>query len=453
MTRSGGQPGLYLAYTDEAHGYGNAGTDDPPAQSPLDSHPGARLRDAEPERRRLHDGRGPELVLRRGGQPARGQLHATRSSDVDGEPVASSGYGCLGFDVLSMGGAADGPQTSDGDLTGSVKFSLGSGLRHLRLRVHVRDRHAEHRPEHRPTAAATATPTSAATGEAVAFSGTDSDDAETPDDLDYTWDFDNGGAAKDASGESVSHAFDAEGTYDVKLTVTDPHGGTASDTVTVVVAGGTSGNGAPVARLTATPASPLRGQATRLSGAGSTDAETASGDLVYRWDFGDGGDRVDAEGRTVTTRFAKAGSHDVTLTVVDEAGRSDSVTQRVTVRRATACEAGRVTRQGSWRTVRNADAEGGSYCDNAGRGTGRDTLTMSFAGPQLDVWFGRAAKGGSAKVLVDGVRVGTVSFKGRSARPRLTQHAVVTGLGEGSHTVRLVVLRGRAYVEGFITLR
>ena len=32
-------PGLYLSYTDEAHGYGNAGTDDPPAQSPLDSVP------------------------------------------------------------------------------------------------------------------------------------------------------------------------------------------------------------------------------------------------------------------------------------------------------------------------------------------------------------------------------------------------------------------------------
>ena len=31
--------GFYTAYTDEAHGYGNAGTDDPPAQSPLDSQP------------------------------------------------------------------------------------------------------------------------------------------------------------------------------------------------------------------------------------------------------------------------------------------------------------------------------------------------------------------------------------------------------------------------------
>ena len=35
------QPGLSLDYTDEAHGYGNAGTDDPPAQTPLDSRAGA----------------------------------------------------------------------------------------------------------------------------------------------------------------------------------------------------------------------------------------------------------------------------------------------------------------------------------------------------------------------------------------------------------------------------
>jgi M6 family metalloprotease-like protein/uncharacterized repeat protein (TIGR01451 family) len=32
-------PGISLIYTNEAHGYGNAGTDDPPAQSPLDPRP------------------------------------------------------------------------------------------------------------------------------------------------------------------------------------------------------------------------------------------------------------------------------------------------------------------------------------------------------------------------------------------------------------------------------
>jgi hypothetical protein len=154
----------------------------------------------------------------------------------------------------------------------------------------------------------------------------------------------------------------------------------------------------------------------------------------------------------VTTRFAQAGPRDVTLTVVDEGGKADTVTRRVTVRRTTGCGSAPVTRRGSWRMVK-ADVRGGSYCDNAGRGKGRDTMTMTFRGPQLDVWFGRAAKGGSAKVLVDGVRVDTVSFRGRGTKPRLTHHAVTTGLGKGRHTLRLVVLRGRAYLEGFTTLR
>jgi hypothetical protein len=50
---------------------------------------------------------------------------------------------------------------------------------------------------------------------------------------------------------------------------------------------------------------------------------------------------------------------------------------------------------------------------------------------------------------VDGERVGTVAFAGRSATPRLTRHAVVSGLGDGRHRLRLVVKRGRAFIEGF----
>jgi len=440
----GWEPGLYLAYTDEAHGYGNAGTDDPPAQSPLDSTP--EPGSATPN---LNDAAFTPAAGRSSFSDAAASPHVDNYSD----PSSASGnwefgYGCLGFDVLSMSGNTDGPATSDGDLTGSVRFSLGDGCGTFDYGYTT----VSGTPNTAPTAAASATPATAAPGETIAFSGTGSDDAETPDDLEYTWDFDDGGTAKDASGEDVSHAFDEEGAYDVELTVTDPQGGTATDTVRVVVAGDAPGDGAPTARAEVTPGSPYAGQRVTLSGAGSTDAETASRDLVYRWNFGDGGNRVDAVGRTVTTRFTEAGPRDVTLTVVDESGRADSATRRVTVRRTTGCGTAAVTRRGSWRMVK-ADVRGGSYCDNAGRGRGKDTMTMSFRGPQLDVWFGRAAKGGAAEVLVDGVRVDTVSFRGRGSTPRLTRHAVTDGLGKGRHTMRLVVLRGRAYLEGFTTLR
>ena len=68
--------------------------------------------------------------------------------------------------------------------------------------------------------------------------------------------------------------------------------------------------------------------------------------------------------------------------------------------------------------------------------------------------FGRAKACGKAVLFVDGSRVGTVSFTGRRARPRLDRHAVVSGLGTNRpHRLRLVVKRGTAYVEGFRVAR
>ena len=57
-------------------------------------------------------------------------------------------------------------------------------------------------------------------------------------------------------------------------------------------------------------------------------------------------------------------------------------------------------------------------------------------------------------LFVDGERVGVLSFDGRRARPRLDRHAVISGLGtDRPHRLRLVVKRGRAFVEGFRTAR
>ncbi|MCW2768102.1 MAG: family metalloprotease protein, partial [Nocardioides sp.] len=354
-------------------------------------------------------------------------------------------YSCLGFDVLSMTGNADGPPTSDGDLTGNVKFTMGTGCGTFDYGYTP----TTGTPNTDPTAKAKATPTSAGIGETVAFSGTGSDDAETPDDLDYTWDFDNGGAAKDASGENVSHAFHNEGTYDVKLTVTDPQGGSATDTVTVIVAGEAPGNQAPTAKAEIKPRSPYTQQRVKLSGAGSSDAETSSGALVYQWNFGDGGARVDAVGQVVRTRFTRAGYRTVSLTVIDAGGKRSTVDNRVLVQREVACGARRVSVDGSWRRVQDDRARGGSYCDNAGTGSGRDSLALKFQGRQIDVWFGRAANGGVAKIVIDGKTVGAISFKGSSTGPKLTAHRSFTGLDKGRHRIKLVVTSGRAYVEGF----
>jgi M6 family metalloprotease-like protein len=113
------QPGLLLEYTDEAHGYGNTGTDDPPAQSPLDSHP-----EAGEDAPDLNDA---------------AFLQGSTFSDkhwVDNyeDPSSKSGdwefnYSCLSFKVNSLKGTDIGPvfrpAGKGGNLSGNVKLTAG----------------------------------------------------------------------------------------------------------------------------------------------------------------------------------------------------------------------------------------------------------------------------------------------------------------------------------------
>ena len=81
-------PGVLLAYTDEDHGYGNVGTDDPPAQTPLDSRP-------EPgsDTPNLDD-----AAFKAGDSFSDGGAgHTDNYSSGDGNWVLT--YGCLSFKV------------------------------------------------------------------------------------------------------------------------------------------------------------------------------------------------------------------------------------------------------------------------------------------------------------------------------------------------------------------
>ncbi|MBI5103736.1 MAG: immune inhibitor A [Solirubrobacterales bacterium] len=119
------EPGLSLVYTDENHGYGNMGTDDPPAQSPLDSKPDdftaddatPNLKDAawtaDQGRNAFSDG---------------GKGHVDNYSN----PAEPDGrwrfaYGCLDFKVDKMDGRDLGPENAPGNLTADVTFKAGAG--------------------------------------------------------------------------------------------------------------------------------------------------------------------------------------------------------------------------------------------------------------------------------------------------------------------------------------
>ncbi len=331
----GFEAGLYLSYTDEAHGYGNAGTDDPPAQSPLDSQPepgsdspdldDAAYTAAAGDRSFTDAGEGHTDNYN---DPAESQADS-RHPDV--ETPWRFQYDCLGFDVLSMSGNGVGPATSDGDLTGDVQFAMGEGCGEFDYGY--ADPATPPAGNSAPTAAATAGPNPATAGQRVTFDATGSDDAQTPGDLDYSWDFGNGGTTKDATGARPTHTYNKAGSYPATVTVTDPEGLSDTAAVTVTVRARKQKNTAPHARSRITPARPRAGQKVTLAGGRTTDAQTRDSGLRFRWNLGNGGRRIDRTGRTVTLRFTKPGWRRVTLTVLDPSGRHDRVSRRVFVAR------------------------------------------------------------------------------------------------------------------------
>jgi M6 family metalloprotease-like protein len=433
----GFQPGFYLAYTDETHGYGNTGVDDPPAQSPLDSNP--QPGEAAPN---LNDAAFIDVANRASYTDNPTTPHVDNYSDPSSDTGEwKFGYNCLTFNVNSM----TGEETVQlaGDLSGAVTFNIGAGCSDFDYGYLG----AGSTPgaSTKPTAKAKATPANAEAGEQVKLSADGSTDTETPNNLDYSWDFGDGGTTKDAVGKNAKTTYSKAGTYTATVTVTDPQGlrDVASATVTVTAPQ------KPVARLKLKPKKPFINAPVSLS----AQKSTGNGPLKYSWNFGDGGTTEDAKGVMIRPRFRKAGYRTLTLTVTDDRGRSDSASQKILVRRAVKCRSSQVERTGSWRQVSSLNAPNGQYCDNLGNGRGPDTLTYRFKGPQVDVYHGRSRDGGHAAVYVDGRRVGTVSFRSSDATPRFKFHQVFKNLGKGPHTVRLVVLSGQAYVASFITIR
>ncbi len=116
-------PGVLLTYTDENHGYGNAGTDDPPAQSPLDSQP-----ETGSETPNLDDA---------AFTAAAGDSQYTDSGaghiDNYADPSTDDGlwhfdFKCLTFNVSRLAGDDAGPEAQGTyNLNGDASFDMGAG--------------------------------------------------------------------------------------------------------------------------------------------------------------------------------------------------------------------------------------------------------------------------------------------------------------------------------------
>jgi PKD repeat protein len=167
----------------------------------------------------------------------------------------------------------------------------------------------------RPTARFEYTPADIGTGEQVTFNASRSSD---PDGTvaNYTWAFGDGTAVT-TTDPVVNYTYSSPGEYDVALTVTDDDGATGGTTKTLLV------NSPP----TATFETDCTERECTFDPTNSTDDGLLAN---YTWDFGDGNTTTTTDSVTNHT-YGDSGSYDVTLTVTDGFGATDTVTRTVEI--------------------------------------------------------------------------------------------------------------------------
>lgn len=122
------------------------------------------------------------------------------------------------------------------------------------------------------------------------------------------WDFGDGATE---AGTTVTHAYADSGTYDVRVTVTDDHGGTTEETFPVTIL-----NRLPLAAFTLTPDTAITTATTVAFDA--SDASDPDGTLAaYEWAWGDG---ATGTGKTAQHRFTTNAAFNVCLNVTDDKG-------------------------------------------------------------------------------------------------------------------------------------
>lgn len=161
-------------------------------------------------------------------------------------------------------------------------------------------------------------------GSEVTFDGSGSGDNVGIDS--YAWSFDHGGS-QTLDGVEPSFAFTMAGVYNVTLKVADAAGNWMEDTVQVTVTAPPGDETPPVADA-GDDRSVEPGTMVTLDASGSTDDV---GIVSYSWSFFYDGSTRDLSGETADFTFAISGQYEVTLSVADASGNSDTDKMTVTV--------------------------------------------------------------------------------------------------------------------------
>jgi PKD repeat protein len=142
----------------------------------------------------------------------------------------------------------------------------------------------------------------------------------------YSWDFGDG---RTGSGSNATHAYTSPGLFTVTLTITDFVGRSARTSKPITVGVGLG----PTASFIVSPSDPTPNQPVSFNASAST-APAGRRIISYSWDFGDGSPIVDTGSSPRASKpagYTREGTYSVTLVVTDEAGKTGSASQPVTV--------------------------------------------------------------------------------------------------------------------------
>ncbi len=183
-----------------------------------------------------------------------------------------------------------------------------------------------------PSARFVYTPAAPRAGDAVDFDASSSVDP-VGGTLDYAWDFDGNGTS-DGDGPISEWTFSAPGTYPVTLTVVAASGLSNSITQPILVLGSSAPQAGasqqpPIAALQYIPSSPSANEPVLFNATASVDLDGRV--VAYVWDFDSDG-MPDSADAIAVYAFPQPGVVSVTLTVVDDAGNSDSISVEIEIK-------------------------------------------------------------------------------------------------------------------------
>ena len=141
----------------------------------------------------------------------------------------------------------------------------------------------------------------------------------------YEWDFQGQTNFRDASGPKAKYTFEREGTYEVKLRVSDSSGQTSI--VSQNITAGGPDLPTPVISIPTTDGKYYVGKQLTFLGEKST---SPNGEITkYEWDFGDASPKANT--RTATHSYKTAGLYEVILKTTDVKNKTSQVAKKITL--------------------------------------------------------------------------------------------------------------------------